>query len=371
QQDFDSGWIFFDINYTENTYASSLTAQCLNKENATLLEWEGVSVISPTITPTDYSPNLTEGSVYLEPNSSVLWNKQFINQTESALNFPTPYMAVYSGSLYQQTFNIDMVFQFTVQPNSTETQTQRIDSKYFILSVVYNDPTGVSQMSYSSNTVTITVRNNGTSVSSFVARPLVTYVEYMGGVVVKQQGSTNNLQISYNGSQNMFEVTVGTTSKYFASMTRDIEKYIFFVKNTEIELWGFNSNNERIYTKTVEFPEIGNITSLEILGGRTGAVFHSVSVYQSDGSNILPLYQNADFEPVWNDDNYDLYMTANFTNNLEGGTGSVSGNGFVIYRREIGSNVLTPIANLSPLITSLKDYGIRSRKAYEYLLGVY
>ena len=114
-----------------------------------------------------------------------------------------------------------------------------------------------------------------------------------------------------------------------------------------------------------------SLKSVSIYGGEEGNIVDSVSVYQGDGSNILSLYQNADFEPVWNDSQYDLYMTANFNGNLEGGTGTASGNGFRIYRQEVGSNILTPIANTNSTETSLKDYGIRSRKAYKYSLYAY
>lgn len=114
------------------------------------------------------------------------------------------------------------------------------------------------------------------------------------------------------------------------------------------------------------------ITSVSIYGGTTGATIDGVSIYQGDGSNILSLYQtNPDFEPVWNDENYSLYMTANFNINLEGGTGTATGKGFQIYRQEAGKTTLTPIANVNSTVTSLKDYGIVSQKAYKYSLYAY
>lgn len=113
------------------------------------------------------------------------------------------------------------------------------------------------------------------------------------------------------------------------------------------------------------------ISSVSIYGGDSGATVDSVSVYQGDGLNILSLYENPDFEPVWNNDQYKLYMTANFNGNLEGGTGTATGKGFRVYRQEVGKNVLTPIATVPSTTTSIKDYGIVSRKAYKYSLYAY
>lgn len=114
------------------------------------------------------------------------------------------------------------------------------------------------------------------------------------------------------------------------------------------------------------------ITSLKISGGTGGVNFDSIAVFQGDGENVLTLYRGADFEPIWNSNEYVLYMAANFSNNsLEGGTGTTSGDGFRIYRQEVGSNILTPIANVESTIVALKDYGIRSRKAYKYSLYAY
>ncbi len=113
------------------------------------------------------------------------------------------------------------------------------------------------------------------------------------------------------------------------------------------------------------------ITSVSIFGGDNGAIIDGVSIYQGNGSNILSLYENPDFEPVWNSPDYELYMTANFNGNLEGGTGTATGSGFRVYRQEVGKDFLTPIATVPSTVTSVKDYGIVSRKAYKYSLYAY
>lgn len=116
------------------------------------------------------------------------------------------------------------------------------------------------------------------------------------------------------------------------------------------------------------------ITSVSIYGGDSGSTIDSVSIFNNKESivEIPTLYETPDFEPVWNDkERYTLYMTANFNGNLEGGTGTAIGSGFRIYRQEVGKNVLTPIATVPSTTTSIKDYGIVSRKAYKYSLYAY
>lgn len=113
------------------------------------------------------------------------------------------------------------------------------------------------------------------------------------------------------------------------------------------------------------------ISSISICAGDSEAVVYGLAVYKGDGTNILPLYNDFTFEPAWNSSDYSLYMTANFNGNLEGGTGTASGSGFQIYRQEVGSGILAPIATLNSTETTVKDYGICSRKAYTYSLYVY
>lgn len=114
------------------------------------------------------------------------------------------------------------------------------------------------------------------------------------------------------------------------------------------------------------------ITSITINGGDNGIKIDSVSVYKGMGEDIIQLYDNnSNFEPVWNSNDYQLYMTANFNGNLEGGTGTSTGSGFRVYRREYNSNVLFPIATVPSTTLQVKDFGLRSGKLYEYYLYVY
>lgn len=135
----------------------------------------------------------------------------------------------------------------------------------------------------------------------------------------------------------------------------------------------FYNNNQLVEKKVVEInlPQ-EPITSISINGGDNGIKVDCVSVFKGDGDDIIQLYDdNPNFEPVWNSDNYQLYMTANFNGNLEGGTGTSTGSGFRVYRREYNSNVLFPIATVPSTTLQVKDFGLRSGKLYEYYLYVY
>lgn len=133
-------------------------------------------------------------------------------------------------------------------------------------------------------------------------------------------------------------------------------------------------NNETLQEKKIVSIDILQepINSVSIFGGDEGIKVDSVSVYKGVGEDIIQLYDNnSNFEPVWNSNDYKLYMTANFNGNLEGGTGTSTGSGFRVYRREYNSNVMFPIATVPSTTLQVKDFGLRSGKLYEYYLYVY
>lgn len=113
------------------------------------------------------------------------------------------------------------------------------------------------------------------------------------------------------------------------------------------------------------------VTSVTIYGGTSGTTVYDVAIYQGDGTNILPYYATYGFEPSWDATQYELYLNANFNNNIEGGTGSAINNGFRIYREEVGTNVLVPIYTAGATETQMKDFGVVSGKEYNYYLYVY
>lgn len=124
------------------------------------------------------------------------------------------------------------------------------------------------------------------------------------------------------------------------------------------------------YAKAISYSQ-SKISSVAIFGGDTGATTDNIAVFKGDGTNVLAYYNNYEFEPVWSSNDYTLLMHVSCNGNLEGGIGTTSGGGFRIYRQEVGTSILTPIATLASTVTSIKDYGILSRKSYKYMLCAY
>lgn len=171
-----------------------------------------------------------------------------------------------------------------------------------------------------------------------------------------------------------------------AELYDDIDSFIIVITNEGIDLIRVTDNGETgsagMSFPNGEMPAQSKINSITILGLNSlgyGTIVKSISAYKSRyingvGSRIplsIIYSENPNFEPVWSSPDYNLYMTANFNGNLEAGTGTATGSGFRVYRQEVGKNVLTPIATVPSTTTSVKDYGIVSRKAYKYSLYAY
>ena len=177
--------------------------------------------------------------------------------------------------------------------------------------------------------------------------------------------TVDNFTVS--GSQNTLNVTYGAQTVANFTYSDNVTESVILITPTTATAY-FYVNDEVDSRSTTQITYIQQpIASIAAYGGDDGVTFENVVVYDGDGDNILSLYENPNFEPSWNNAEYVLYMNANFIKSLNGG----SGNGFRIYRQEVGKNTLTPIATLSRTTTSLKDYGISSRKAYKYSLHVY
>ena len=386
-QDCDSGWVYFNIKIeNQGEYLGDLTVQCLNKENATLLEWGGVEVIPPTTSPQGYKPTISNGSVTLLPKNgdteySVTWDSSGANP----MNFSAPWTAVLKGRL---TYTANTyIAQISGETETIEvvngkqvwvySQTLTLDIAIItgvrILGTykVADYSVSISRMADGMAKVTVKLYGLYAGNPTVVATLAFDYgniASPAGKIFSILSGNTEMLSLSI--TQNQLIVTVGGVannisvvdwSVAFALSVSSLNISIFFYKNG-----GLIGKTALPITYTQQ-----PMTSVSIYGGDSGATVDSVSVYQGDGSNILSLYENPDFEPAWNSPNYKLYMTANFNGNLEGGTGTTTGSGFRVYRQEVGKNVLTPIATVPSTTTSIKDYGIVSRKAYKYSLCAY
>lgn len=205
----------------------------------------------------------------------------------------------------------------------------------------------------------------GGSVSAKILIYLQTFVTQgkffeLGGSGVNLVLQENNLQLR-NGEEVIQSLELHTSSTSVVAV---------LTPNT---LKTFNFKGTSLYAtqiKSIAYQQ-APIKSVTVSGATGGLTLENVAVYQGDAANVLDLYENSEFKPVWNTTSYSLYLAANIIGNLEGGTGTSTGAGFRIYRQEVGSNVLTPIATVPSTTTAVKDYGIRSRKSYKYSLFVY
>lgn len=389
----NDGWIFFNIVIeNQGDYTGKLTAQCVNKENVALLKWEGVEVIPPIVSPQGYEPAISNGSVTLLPKNSItgeeysiMWNKKLIvnengQNQEIPMNFASPWTAVWSGKIDMEytnehiLINTSIILYDNFNKRYYGTQTYRsTKNPQNIVGLDVDIPSHdniTSSISYSGMDVTITLYSPK-PIKSVRGSADVYYADLISpqGKVFSVNSNTTEMismntissipSLTLNVMNNIFEIPLRKDTQNMAVVISPLGYYIFYYSNGQL----INEIKDSSLDYT-QYP----ITSIVISGKST---INSVSVY-NERYDIEKLYRNnVEFEPVWNSEDYKLYMTANFNGNLDGGTGTTTGNGFRIYRQEVGKNTLIPIATISSITTFLKDFGITSRKAYKYFLYSY
>lgn len=379
-QDCDSGWVYFNIKIeNQGEYLGDLTVQCLNKENATLLKWDGIETILPTTTG-NYS--LSNGALTLSSNSNISWSKIKENKV---VPFNNPWTAVWVGNISfnyvrqeleisewatgQKEFNGELYWFY-----ESSIEGEGINpNKILDIEVFPNDKSVIYQIDLKQNPPTVTLLSK--QIDRFRARIIVYEGEPLtpkGELFCAFANNVKIISMSQSSNAESNYLTVLFDDKEVNIQLRSLaDKFICVFGVLGVNIY-FYKNGKLIYDSFTPVTYFQNaISSVSVYGGEVGAVVHSISIYQGDEKNILKLYQDPDFEPTWNDQNYDLYMTANFNNGIQGGTGTSTGYAFRVYRQEIGKNILTPIATVLPTITSVKDYGIVSRKAYKYSLYAY
>ena len=95
----------FSVQYVQNTYTGQFTAQCLCREDANLLEWDGLVSISGKDSPAGTAV-IDDGQLSLPAGSTVTWDEQMDEQGElNPLNFTAPWTAVWSGILPETEIN--------------------------------------------------------------------------------------------------------------------------------------------------------------------------------------------------------------------------------------------------------------------------
>ena len=180
-----------------------------------------------------------------------------------------------------------------------------------------------------------------------------------------------NLTITRDAAR--FKIMLGETVLASFIPPYNVQSLAVIISPTEVSVKGYFENalfsDISIDIQQSQWQE--TILGVSIYGGDSGTTVDTVSIYRGDGGRVVGLYNDSGFEPVWNNDSYQLYMSADFTENLEGGNVATKGTGFRVYRQEIGKNILTPVATVLPAITAVKDFGIVSGKVYKYLMYVY
>ncbi len=184
-------------------------------------------------------------------------------------------------------------------------------------------------------------------------------------VVINRKSSLveNTITVSYLGK------SVAFTFNTFAT------QFAILISSNQVIVRSYLATGGIVSTKTKAFT-ISNtpITSISIYSGETShSTIKNVAVFDNSKTttNILSLYDTPNFKPSFDDITYSIYMSAKFKRNFEAGTVSSTLNSFRVYRQEIGKNILDPIATVPVTTTAIKDYGIRSRKAYKYYFTAY
>lgn len=224
----------------------------------------------------------------------------------------------------------------------------------------------IEEASDNSLKVTLYGKSEGANVSAVLS--LNYQIFTTTGTLLEIGGSGQTLKL--NGSE--VELYNGEELLGKTEISPLVSSIVAIIAPEKLQVLSYKAGNGMVRTTQVAYTQKA-VEALTIFGGDAGVIVNSVSVFQGDGSNIVSFYQNdLSFEPVWNDDSYKLYLSANFDNGIfDGGIGTSVSIGFKIYRQEVGSDILTPIAVLPSTVTALKDYGIRSRKSYKYSIYAY
>ena len=99
-----------------------------------------------------------------------------------------------------------------------------------------------------------------------------------------------------------------------------------------------------------------------------------IALVDGNGDNFISFLYDESFVPQWtNNSGYTLDLFADFTNSIEGGTGTASGRGFSLYRMELDGEREVSYRRLLQTndTLKLKDYGIKSGNNYIYYLYAY
>lgn len=369
-----TGWIGFNVSYTANNYSGSFSVEYYHSENSIGLSWDVLE--NATIIParTNGSYILANGSVTLPANTTITWNQV----TDNPMNFAGPWAILWKGKVNNTSpkgnflnINNGRITASRVSPTIKYTWNYEDDDlsvgrQVYDLRVSDFSPTDPAPKS---GDLCVTEQgyicaigeqwDDGEFTGYFVRviDKADDYSDVMGNFIAINILNSNGVKVQAE-----------------LNIAADNSETALLITPTDIYAFSYNGDRLLDLTRTKLQYTQESINSVSISGGESGSVCDCVSVIQGSGDTICDSLRTngANFEPSWNSEDYQLYMTANFTYNIEGGIGTVTTNrGFRIYRQEDGDSELKVIAKTSSLITRIKDFGIVSGKNYRYHLFAY
>ena len=175
---------------------------------------------------------------------------------------------------------------------------------------------------------------------------------------ISVQIDRNSLEVA-NGSSLLATLDIPATAGGSAT---DI---VVELNPTALTVYAFR-NNTFISSRfaAVEYTQ-ENLTALSMYGKQ---VCDYISVIDGDGDGLSTNLSNYDFTPLWNNTAYKVLMLADFNENIDGGTATILGNGFRIYKQDSGKSTETAVVTLPATYGKLKDFAIQAGHSYTYYL---
>ncbi|MCM1297259.1 MAG: hypothetical protein NC311_17095, partial [Muribaculaceae bacterium] len=371
-----SGWVNFSVKYTANSYTGNFTADYYRSENSVGLAWDVLenAVIIPGKASGAYT--LANGAVTLPANSTITWNQV----TDNAMNFAGPWAILWKGKVT------------TLTPKGTflNINNGRITASRISPTIKYTflnseEDLSVGQLLYDRTRAEFEPQNpppqSGdlcVSEAGFICEINEQWDdEEFTGYYLRVVDKANDYS---DVTGNFIAVNIinpnGTVSQTELNIASEDSEIVLLIAPGVIYAFSYKDGKLLDYTREYAYYTQETITSVSVSGGESGSVCDCISIIQGNVGNImwehLHAASGATFEPSWNSTEYQLYMTANFTYNIEGGVGTATTNrGFRVYRQEEGNSELKVIAKTNSLTTKIKDFGIVSGKQYLYHLFAY
>ena len=170
----------------------------------------------------------------------------------------------------------------------------------------------------------------------------------------------NSAQGTEIGKMNILGSTTGSANQIAIALTPTVLQVYSFLNGTYLGMREVSVN----YTQQ-------NVSAARLQGEQTCNYFSIIDGNGTEGS-FLENLTNPNFEPKWNNGGiYTVRLLANFLYGIDGGTGTLTGIGYRIYREESNGATYTEVASLPSTVTNLKDYGIKSGETYTYYFYAY